>query len=138
MVLLCDYGIRADQNSMVFVLVSFLYRVIRLLGLDDPGPLENPNDYLAALQRETENRLVWACFFTDLFTATGVDKNACWKGVTPNIPLPCAEWTSLSQTSIPQHYLAHVENSAMSSVLHDLDLSGLSILVMRLRMTSLR
>lgn len=138
MTLLCDYGVRADQNSMVFVLVSFLYRIIRLHGLDDPEPLETPNDHAALMQRDTENRLVWACYFIDFFTATGVEKNSCWKNFTPNIPLPVVDRTFAQEALPMRHFLLTTESTGRVSALPDLDLSALSVLVIRLRMTGLR
>ena len=138
MTLLCDYGVRADQNSMVFVLVSFLYRVIRLHGLDNPEPLEDPHDYAALMQRDTENRLVWACYFIDFFTATGVVKNSCWNNFTPNIPLPVVDRTFAHETSSIRHFLLTTESNGIVPALPDLDLPALSVLVIRLRMTGLR
>lgn len=138
MTLLCDYGVRADQNSMVFVLVSFLYRVIRLHGLDNPEPLEDPSDYAAWMQRDTENRLAWACYFIDFFTATGVEKNSCWKNFSPNIPLPAVDRMFTPGATTPQHFLLTTESTGILSALPDLDLPALSILVVRLRMTGLR
>lgn len=123
---------------MVFVVISFLYRVVRLLGLDSPDPLENPTDYTAIMQRDTENRLAWACYFIDLFMATGVDKNVCWNGAVPSIPLPSVQQPFMSQTSVRQYNLAEVENSGIVPAIMDLDLSSLSILIIRLRMTGLR
>lgn len=137
MVLLCDYGIRADMNSMVFVLVSFLYRVVRLHGLDNPDPTPALPNYSVLRERDMQNRLVWACYFVDLFTATGVDKNACWKGTVPNIPLPLNNHSITSQTTLPGHGLLHVEEQGVVPFIQDLDLSALSILVIRLRMTGL-
>ncbi|KAH7329468.1 hypothetical protein B0I35DRAFT_474073 [Stachybotrys elegans] len=133
MVLLCDFGIRADQNPMVFVLVAFLYRVIRLLELDHRPPLENPFDPQQVGQRETENRLVWACYFIDLFLTTGVSENSCWKDYTPGIPLPCLEQNFVAKVPSPQQFLPDVEANLTPDAVKRMDISALSILVIRLR-----
>lgn len=123
---------------MVFVLVSFLYRVIRLHGLDNPDPLPASPDQSVLRQRDMENRLVWACYFIDLFTATGVDKNACWKGTIPNIPLPLINHPNTPQHPPSENGLLEVEELGVVPFIQNLDLSALLILVVRLRMTSLR
>ncbi|KAI6783981.1 uncharacterized protein J7T54_001857 [Emericellopsis cladophorae] len=137
MVLLCDYGVRSDQNSMVFILVAFLYRVIRLHGLDSFNVHETLQDYEAARQREVETRLVWACYFIDLFTATGVEKNACWHG-EPTLPLPILDRTHVTHYVQARHTLKSIDANGVHAALNDLDLSGILVLVVRLRRTTLR
>lgn len=138
MLLLCDYGLRADQNAMVFVLISFLYRTIRLLSLDSPEPLESPASPDEILQREMENRVVWSCYFIDVFVASGVEKNSCWKDYIPDIPLPCPEQNFLSCTLSAPQYLQRVEEVGIVPAMPDLDLFSLTIVVSRLRWDLLR
>lgn len=138
MLLLCDYGLRADQNAMVFVLVSFLYRTVRLLSLDNPEPLENPTNPVDILQREIENRLVWSSYFIDSLVASGVAKNSCWKDYVPGIPLPCNVKSFLAQTPSQRRYVLEIEKMGVVPVIEDLDLNSLTILVVRLRFEVLR
>jgi hypothetical protein len=138
MVLLCDYGLRSDQNPMVFVLVAFLYRVIRLLGLDSPPPLENPGDPAQVLERDVQNRLVWACYFIDLFMATGVEKNACWKGSAPDILLPAPDEFFSVQSPAIQYALPDMDGMLDANIITELDLPAVSIIAILLRIQGLR
>jgi hypothetical protein len=133
MVLLCDYSIRTDQNSTVYILVAFLFRTIRLLELDKSKPLVDPTTE-EVIQRETQNRLVWACYFM----TTGVDLNSCWREHLPDAPLPCPERDyALGSLSTPVS-LQHVEKNPSQELIKSLDLSALTILVMRLRAKTLK
>lgn len=133
MVLLCDYGQREDRNAMVFVLIAFLYRMIRLLSLDDHRKLDNPTSPAEFLQRECEIRLVWACYYVDVMVGTGVEKNLCWRDDVPNIPLPCPEPNFLSQTPSATFFVENIERAGFAEAIPQLDLEALSILVVRLR-----
>lgn len=118
---------------MVFILLAFLHRAIRLLSLDSPRPLHNRCTAAQVIQREVENRIVWASFVIDGLAANGVEKNMCWKDHIPEIPLPCPDDCFTSQLASPQHYLLQVEGSGMQEAITELDLSSLMILVVRLR-----
>lgn len=86
------------------------------------------------MQREVENRIVWACFVIDGLAANGVEKNMCWKDNVPNIPLPCSDdCFNTSQVSSISHYLSQIEDPAMHTVIADLDLAALLVVVVRLR-----
>lgn len=136
MVLLCDYSLRTDQNSLAFILVSFLYRVIRLLGLDEPDELLHSNDPAFTLQRNIENRLVWACFFIDLFMATAGEKNTSWGNRVPNIPLPTQQ--SNRTLGSPKLYLSDIETVGVMQMTPNLDLSGIVLMTVRLRIKGLQ
>ncbi|KAL7974367.1 hypothetical protein HDV63DRAFT_111362 [Trichoderma sp. SZMC 28014] len=131
--LLCEYGLREDQHALVFILVAFLHRAIRLLSLDSPRPLHNRRTAAQVIQREVENRIVWASFVIDGLAANGVEENMCWKDHVPEIPLPCPDDCFASQLASPPHYLLQIEDSGMQEAITELDLSSLMILVVRLR-----
>ncbi|RFU75772.1 hypothetical protein TARUN_6531 [Trichoderma arundinaceum] len=131
--LLCEYGLREDQHALVFIMLAFLHRAIRLLSLDSPRPLHNHHTAAQMIQREVENRIVWASFIIDSLAANGVEKNMCWKDHIPDIPLPCSEDCFTSQLSSPPHYLLQVEDSGIHTAIAELDLPSLLILVVRLR-----
>ncbi|PNP54047.1 hypothetical protein THARTR1_05254 [Trichoderma harzianum] len=132
--LLCEYGLREDQHALVFILLAFLHRAIRLLGLDSPRPLPSHPTTAQMMQREIENRIVWASFVIDSLSANGVEKNMCWKDHIPSIPLPCSDDCFVtSQLSAPRHYLLQIENSGMHTAISELDLSALLVVVVRLR-----
>ncbi|VUC20648.1 unnamed protein product [Clonostachys rosea] len=135
MVLLCDYSLRTDQNSLAFILVSFLYRVIRLLGLDESDELLHSHDPTFTLQRNIENRLVWACFFIDLFMATAGEKNTSWGNRVPNIPLPTQQ--SYRSIGSPNFYLSDIETVGVMQMTPNLDLSGIVLMTVRLRINGL-
>ncbi|EHK41509.1 uncharacterized protein TrAtP1_005005 [Trichoderma atroviride] len=131
--LLCEYGLREDQHALVFILLAFLHRAIRLLSLDSPRPIHNRRTAAQVIQREVENRLVWASFVIDGLAANGVEKNMCWKDHIPEIPLPCPDDCFISQLASPPHYLLQIENLGMQEAITELDLSSLMVLVVRLR-----
>ncbi|KAL7934957.1 hypothetical protein V8C35DRAFT_279425 [Trichoderma chlorosporum] len=132
--LLCEYGLREDQHALVFILLAFLHRAIRLLSLDSPRPLPSHATIAQMMQREIENRIVWSSFVIDSLAANGVEKNMCWKDHMPNIPLPCSDdCFNTSQLSAPQHYLTEIEDLGMQAVIPELDLSALLVMVVRLR-----
>ncbi|KAK4079651.1 transcriptional regulator family: Fungal Specific TF [Trichoderma harzianum] len=132
--LLCEYGLREDQHALVFILLAFLHRAIRLLSLDSPRPLPNHPTTAQMMQREIENRIVWASFVIDSLAANGVEKNMCWKDHIPSIPLPCSDdCFNTSQLSVPRHYLLQIEDSGMQTAISELDLSALLVVVVRLR-----
>ncbi|UKZ77094.1 hypothetical protein TrVFT333_004812 [Trichoderma virens FT-333] len=101
--LLCEYGLREDQHALVFILLAFLHRAIRLLSLDSPHPLPSNSTTAQIMQREIENRIVWASFLIDSLAANA------------------------------QHYLTQIEDSGMHTAISELDLGALLILVVRLR-----
>lgn len=136
MVLLCDYGFRADQHAAVFVLVSFLYRVIRILSLDRARPVRDEKDSDEVLQRQTENRLVWACYFIDQITSSGIDKNSCWRDHLPYLPLLGSE--ARPQMYPMPMYIHQAEGDNLQYALQTLDLSALFILITRIRTRVLR
>ncbi|KAL6867027.1 hypothetical protein J3F83DRAFT_103124 [Trichoderma novae-zelandiae] len=132
--LLCEYGLREDQHALVFILLAFLHRAIRLLSLDSPRSLPSHCTTAQMMQREVENRIVWACFVIDGLAANGVEKNMCWKDYMPNIPLPCSDdCFNTSQLASTPHYLPQIEDSAMHTVIAELDLAALLVVVVRLR-----
>ncbi|EHK15321.1 uncharacterized protein TRIVIDRAFT_123716, partial [Trichoderma virens Gv29-8] len=123
-----------DQHALVFILLAFLHRAIRLLSLDSPHPLPSNSTTAQIMQREIENRIVWASFLIDSLAANGVEKNMCWKDHIPSIPLPCSDnCFNTSQLSTAQHYLTQIEDSGMHTAISELDLGALLILVVRLR-----
>lgn len=127
---------------MAFVLVGILHRVIRLLRLDDPLPLEDHHDQAAMIERESQNRLVWACYFIDLFMGTAGERNSCWINTIPRIPLPAesdADHNNLAFTTTPRYYLEKdIDDVGLIERVEDFDLSGLVIIVVRLRMQGLQ
>ncbi|KAL7943541.1 hypothetical protein V8C42DRAFT_329365 [Trichoderma barbatum] len=132
--LLCEYGLREDQHALVFILLAFLHRAIRLLSLDAPSPLPSHPTTAQIMQREIENRIVWASFAIDSLAANGVEKNMCWKDHLPSIPLPYSDdCFNTSQLSAPPHYLPQIEESGMHTSVSELDLSALLVVVVRLR-----
>ncbi|OAA39556.1 Fungal transcriptional regulatory protein [Beauveria brongniartii RCEF 3172] len=133
MVLLCDYSLREDKNAMVFVLISVLYRMVRLLGLDSYRPLDANATPTEIMERESEIRLVWACYYLDVLVGNGVEKNLCWRDDVPSIPLPCPEQNFTSQTASQPYFLEEIEQTDMSEVVPHLDFQALSILILRLR-----
>lgn len=133
MVLLCDYGLREDKNAMVFVLISVLYRMVRLLSLDTYRPLEAGSTPQQIMERESEIRLVWACYYLDVLVGNGVEKNLCWRDDVPAIPLPCPEENFLSQTPSQPYFLEDIERNDIADVVPNLDFQAISILVLRLR-----
>lgn len=133
MVLLCDYGLREDKNAMVFVLISVLYRMVRLLSLDTYRPLEANATPTEIMERESEIRLVWACYYLDVLVGNGVEKNLCWRDDVPAIPLPCPEQNFLSQTASQPYFLEEIEQNDIADVVPNLDFQALSILILRLR-----
>ncbi|KAJ4158380.1 uncharacterized protein LMH87_008909 [Akanthomyces muscarius] len=133
MVLLCDYSLREDKNAMVFVLISVLYRMVRLLGLDSYRPLDASASPTEIMERESEIRLVWACYYLDVLVGNGVEKNLCWRDDVPSIPLPCPEQNFTSQTMAHPYFLEEIEQSDMTDIIPHLDFQALSILVLRLR-----
>ncbi|TQV94492.1 Fungal transcriptional regulatory protein [Cordyceps javanica] len=133
MVLLCDYSLREDKNAMVFVLISVLYRMVRLLSLDSYRPLDANATPTEIMERESEIRLVWACYYLDVLVGNGVEKNLCWRDDVPSIPLPCPEQNFTSQTASHPYFLEDIEQNDMTEVIPHLDFQALSILILRLR-----
>lgn len=118
---------------MVFVLISVLYRMVRLLSLDSYRPLEANATSTEIMERESEIRLVWACYYLDVLVGNGVEKNLCWRGDVPSIPLPCPEQNFLSQTASQPYFLEDIERNDMADVIPHLDFQAISILILRLR-----
>ncbi|OAA72310.1 Fungal transcriptional regulatory protein [Cordyceps fumosorosea ARSEF 2679] len=133
MVLLCDYSLREDKNAMVFVLISVLYRMVRLLSLDSYRPLDPDATPTEIMERESEIRLVWACYYLDVLVGNGVEKNLCWRDDVPAIPLPCPEQSFTSQTASQPYFLEDIERNDLADVVPHLDFQALSILILRLR-----
>ncbi|EGX94456.1 Fungal transcriptional regulatory protein [Cordyceps militaris CM01] len=133
MVLLCDYSLREDKNAMVFVLISVLYRMVRLLSLDSYRPLDANATPTDIMERESEIRLVWACYYLDVLVGNGVEKNLCWRDDVPSIPLPCPEQNFTSQTASHPYFLEEIEQNDVTEVIPHLDFQALSILILRLR-----
>ncbi|KAH7165273.1 hypothetical protein EDB81DRAFT_778906 [Dactylonectria macrodidyma] len=141
MLLLCEYGSRADQSSLVFVLIGISFRCIRLLGLDTPKSTEAPQTQACdALASEIEKRIVWACYLFDTLAASGVDANSSWFGRYPKLPLPCPEREFLARCpSSPALFLGDFEDAErLGSIVCRLDLSSLLLVLVRLRDQVLR
>jgi hypothetical protein len=137
MVLLCEYGLRTDQNALVFVLSACLFRSIRLLGLDAPQRSEEKTA-TEILERETERRIVWASYHIDVLISTGVDRNSMWRDEIPPIALPCLNQDFISLTTSPPQFLATFESAENMSLLSQLDLPSLVTVLIRIRYTVLR
>lgn len=141
MLLLCEYGCRADQSSLVFVLIGISFRCIRLLGLDTSKSTDAPQTQACdALASEVEKRIVWQCYLLDILIASGVDANSSWSGRYPQISLPCPEREFLARCpSSPAHFLADLEDlEIFGSIICRLDLSSLLLVLIRLRDEVLR
>jgi len=136
-VLLCEYGLRTDQNALVFVISGCLFRSIRLLGLDSPQRA-NGETATEILERETERRIVWASYHIDVLIACGVDKNSMWRDETPRIALPSLGQDFLSLTASAPHFLAAFESEENMPLIGQLDLPSLATVLSRLRYTVLR
>ncbi|OIW27650.1 hypothetical protein CONLIGDRAFT_441613 [Coniochaeta ligniaria NRRL 30616] len=137
MVLLCEYGLRTDQNTLVFVLSACLFRSLRLLGLDTPQR-EDEKTATEILEQETERRIVWASYHIDVLISTGVDRNSMWRDEIPPIPLPCLNQDFLSLTTSARHFLATFESAESMTLLGQLDLPSLVTVLIRLRYSVLR
>ncbi|TPX11114.1 uncharacterized protein E0L32_007975 [Thyridium curvatum] len=96
MVLVCDYGFVADNYEVIFQLVGCCYRLVRLLGLDDPSHTVVPRTCEEATRYESQRRLVWSCFILDQTVGSGVEPNLNWQTYPP-IPLPLSDHDFLSQ-----------------------------------------
>ncbi|KAF3807977.1 hypothetical protein GCG54_00015359 [Colletotrichum gloeosporioides] len=82
---------RTGQSAFVFILLGFMYRSMRLLGLDvDVSTrLSHPPSATNFFQSESRSRLVWYCYAVDTLAASGVAANSSWPHKPPEIPLPC-------------------------------------------------
>ncbi|KAI0019705.1 fungal-specific transcription factor domain-containing protein [Xylariomycetidae sp. FL0641] len=134
LLLLCEYGLRTDQNALIFTLTGCAFRAMRLLGLDAPSePANNDQTPANALDREIKNRIVWACYTIDALVASGVDQNSSWRDEFPRVPLPCSDHDFLSQTPAPAQHLSPMLQPESMSNIRNLSLSSLSIVLIRLR-----
>lgn len=139
MILLCHYGLKTDQHSMVFVLGGCLYRGMRLLDLDSARSNPQRESTTDVISREIEIRVVWACYIIDSLAASGVDKNSSWRSDIPLIPLPSANHEFLSQSSpLHLHHLADFDRPGMLSNVTNLDLPALGVVMTELRSHVLR
>ncbi|KAJ4351414.1 uncharacterized protein N0V89_006756 [Didymosphaeria variabile] len=114
---------------MVFLLGGYLFRHMRLLGLDKPT--HTAADETVDPKRELENRVVWACYTIDVIVASGVDKNSAWRGDSPDIPLPCSDAEFLSQ--IPSNASFLLDALENPIVVRSLELPALSAILIHLR-----
>ncbi|VUC26095.1 unnamed protein product [Clonostachys rosea] len=136
MILLCEYGLRTDQHSLVFMLCGCVFRAVRLLGLDNPSEQNQATGQLSGdLEQEISHRIVWASYTLDLLLSSGVDKNSSWREDIPQVPLPCADKDFLLQTPSPKRFLSKVENDHL---IKELDLLALVTILVRLRGKVLR
>lgn len=134
MLILCDYGLRQDRNAMVFIMISCAYRVIRLLSLDQQKSLDITATAADFQRRESEIRLVWACYFVDALVGTGVEKNLCWRNESPDIPLPGPEQNFIMQTPSVDYFVNQMENlDTLALTVPVLDWQAISLLIIRLR-----
>lgn len=139
LVLLCEYGLRTDQNSMVYVLCGYLFRAIQLLGLDSPHQRTTVSGVSSEiLEGEVENRIVWACYQIDLLLASGVDRNSLWRGDFPTIPLPCSDRDFLSPIYVSPRFLPDDKDLNSLAVVGKLDLPSLVTVLIKIRATVLR
>lgn len=140
MLLTCEYALRTDQHSLVFLLCGLLYRALRLLGLDSKQPSIIKDDTTAALilAQEVETRIVWSCYIIDALVSSGVDQNSSWRGDVPQVPLPCSDQEFLAQSppSVTR-FLPLVDEPDML-ILQHLDLQALVSIMAGLRMNVLR
>jgi hypothetical protein len=97
MVLVCEYGIIVDDQPLAFLLLGCSYRIIRILGLDDPNRYLDSKTLAETTQGESERRLVWSCFILDSLVASGVESNSGWRHY-PKIPLPAPDHAFISQS----------------------------------------
>ncbi|KAF4951510.1 hypothetical protein FSARC_12904 [Fusarium sarcochroum] len=137
MILLCEYGSRADQHSLVFMLGGCIYRAMRLLSLDNPRKNTQSIDQLTGdLEEEINNRIVWASYTIDILLSSGVDKNSSWREDIPQVPLPCSDKDFLLQSPSPRRFLHQSDSSA--TTIKELDLPALLIILAKLRGQVLR
>ena len=107
LLLFCEYGLRTDDNTLVFMLIGCCYRMIRMLQLDT----EPSTDHSKAIapdvltQHENRRRLVWSCFTLDASISASLSANICWANDRPRIALPCRETDFLQQTPSEPLYL---------------------------------
>ncbi|KAK4234452.1 hypothetical protein C8A03DRAFT_47227 [Achaetomium macrosporum] len=139
MILLCEYGLRTEQNSLVFMLCGCLYRATRLLGLDNaPQDLRAASQLSGSLEEEVHHRLVWASYTIDILLSSGVDKNSSWREDLPQVPLPCSDRDFLLQTPSPMRFLSDADGENMAAFVKDLDMLALVTMLVRLRGKVLR
>ncbi|KAM5347422.1 hypothetical protein ACJ41O_010427 [Fusarium nematophilum] len=79
-----------------FQLLGNCYRSIRLLSLDSPAQYEPSQVQGDRTQKESQVRIVWACYTMDLVLCAGVQENSSWWR-PPRIPLPVSDSDFLSQ-----------------------------------------
>ncbi|KAL2845514.1 hypothetical protein BJY01DRAFT_247666 [Aspergillus pseudoustus] len=137
MVLLCDYAMRTNQHSLIFILAGCLFRAIRLLGLDTPKQ-QTPQKGQGLARQETENRIVWAAYHIDMMIASGVDKHSSWRDDFPRIPLPLSNQDFLTLSAGSLYYLDPIDQLSDSRAIRALDLPALITVLIRLRGTVLR
>ncbi|RMJ17614.1 hypothetical protein BHE90_011146 [Fusarium euwallaceae] len=96
--LLTEYCLQIGQFADAFQLLGNCYRSIRLLSLDSPAqylPTQVRGDMT---QKESQVRIVWACYTMDHVLSAGVPQNSSWSRPPP-IPLPVPDSDFLSQMS---------------------------------------
>ncbi|RSL65958.1 hypothetical protein CEP51_012921 [Fusarium floridanum] len=139
MILLCEYGLRNDQHSLVFMLCGCVFRAMRLLGLGSPPQhLQATTQLSGNLEQEINHRVVWACYTIDVLLSSGVDKNSSWREDIPQVPLPCSDKDFLLQTPSHKRFLSGIEQEDMSTFVKDLDLLPLVTVLVKLRGKVLR
>lgn len=136
MILLCEYGLRTEQHSLVFILSGCIFRTIRLLGLDIP-PRES-EEQPTSLEKEINNRLVWSCYTLDVLLASGVDKNSSWRNDVPSVALPSSDKDFLLRVSTTPQYLEEIEASSSFHLVSQSDLPTIITILARLRCKVLR
>ncbi|KAM5375791.1 hypothetical protein ACJZ2D_005847 [Fusarium nematophilum] len=94
--LLTEYCLQTGKFADAFQLLGNCYRSIRLLSLDSPAQYEPSQVQGDRTQKESQVRIVWACYTMDLVLCAGVQENSSWWR-PPRIPLPVSDSDFLSQ-----------------------------------------
>lgn len=137
MLLICEYGLLESRNAMVFTMIAFVYRSIRLLSLDTPGKLDESASQEDRIQRECEVRIVWACYFVDAMVGTGVEKNLFWTDDLPTIPLPSPSYNAPFEDT-HEYFLDLLDSALLGTIVPRLDYQAISLLAVTLRTRVMR
>lgn len=132
LVLLCEHAHRTERFSSAFALAGYLFRQVRVLGLDTPSE-SNPVEVDALHARELEQRVVWASYCIDVLLASGVDKHSSWRTEVPRIPLPCPNAAFMTKEASHSHFMPILEGRNSWSSISQLDLPALNVVLIYLR-----